>query len=121
MRRGGGTSGDHHGAPTFSIYERDSRRFFGINLNPPGLEPSTQLIDGPLEVRADVALGSAAQIEGSVVGEQCQLDACRRLRYVIDVRGVQKGRERGVLRNSRSYGSSGRVRIFMSEHEVSVC
>ncbi|GBP89059.1 RNA-directed DNA polymerase from mobile element jockey [Eumeta japonica] len=40
-----------------------------------GLEPSTQLIDGPLEVRTDVALGSAAQIEGGVVGEQRQPDA----------------------------------------------
>ncbi|GBP51188.1 hypothetical protein EVAR_98012_1 [Eumeta japonica] len=71
-----GASGVHHRTTTFSIYERDGRRIFGINLNPPGLEPSTQLIDGPLEAKADVALDSATQLEDGVVGEQRQLDAC---------------------------------------------
>ncbi|GBP37384.1 hypothetical protein EVAR_22846_1 [Eumeta japonica] len=103
------------------MYERDGRRFVRIDIDPSGLEPSPQLIDGPLEVRTDVALGSAAQIEGGVVGEQHQLDASRRSRYIVGVRGVQKGRERGALRNSHSYGSPVRVRIFMSEHELSVC
>ncbi|GBP86540.1 Probable RNA-directed DNA polymerase from transposon BS [Eumeta japonica] len=67
--------------PTISKYKKDaSKRFLTTNrrllpILSVGLEPSTQLIDGPLEVRTDVALGSAAQIEGGVVGEQRQPDA----------------------------------------------
>ncbi|GBP30168.1 hypothetical protein EVAR_94476_1 [Eumeta japonica] len=66
------------------------------------------------KVRIDVALGSAAQIKGGVVGKQRQLDARRRVRYIVGVRGVQKGRERGALRNSRSYGSPGRIILMVS-------
>ncbi|GBP16225.1 hypothetical protein EVAR_93599_1 [Eumeta japonica] len=40
--------------------------------------------------------------ERGIISEKRELDAGRRARYVVGVRGVQEGREGGALRNSGS-------------------
>ncbi|GBP24422.1 hypothetical protein EVAR_19298_1 [Eumeta japonica] len=46
----------------------------------------------------DGALSPTPKKERGIIGKERELDAGRRTRYVVGVRGVQEGREGGALR-----------------------
>ncbi|GBP79259.1 hypothetical protein EVAR_87354_1 [Eumeta japonica] len=60
------------------------------------------LINGSREEAEDGTPSPTPKKERGIIGKERKLDAGRRTRYVICVRGVQEGREGGALRNSCS-------------------